>query len=124
MEARVEVHDGVGILQLLGVELDAGNAGLLQKQIAPLIADLKYLILDFSRVMFVDSTGIAMVLAQSKKLQSKDGKLVIAGASIEMCRIFELTGISKKLALVDSVPEAIELIKTISKCANTTAGCR
>ncbi|MDD7794560.1 MULTISPECIES: anti-sigma F factor antagonist [unclassified Clostridium] len=68
---------------------------------------VKNLILDFSAVTFMDSSGIGVVIGRYKKLSSKSGKVVIAEATKNVKRVFELSGLFKIIKAYDSIEEAI-----------------
>ncbi|MBQ8451507.1 MAG: STAS domain-containing protein [Clostridia bacterium] len=53
----------------------------------------KELILDFSGVTFMDSTGIGMLLGRYNKFIKKDVSIYIKNPSSYVNRIFEMTGI-------------------------------
>ncbi|MHC6180687.1 anti-sigma F factor antagonist [Clostridium sp. JNZ X4-2] len=71
---------------------------------------LDKLIMDFSGVSFMDSSGIGVVIGRYKKLNLKNGAMCIAGATDLVKRVFELSGLFKIIKLYDSVEEAIENI--------------
>ncbi|MFL0194622.1 anti-sigma F factor antagonist [Clostridium sp. WILCCON 0269] len=68
------------------------------------------LIMDFSGVTFMDSSGIGVVIGRYKKLHSQKGKVCIVGVSPSVRRVFELSGMFKIIGLYDSIEEAIENI--------------
>lgn len=53
----------------------------------------KRLILDFSKVSFMDSTGIGMLLGRYNKFAKNDISLYIKNPTSYINRIFEMTGI-------------------------------
>ena len=71
---------------------------------------LNKLIMDFSGVSFMDSSGIGVVIGRYKKLDLKNGSMCIVGANDLVKRVFELSGLFKIVKLYNSVEEAIENI--------------
>ena len=67
-------------------------------------------ILDFSNVNFMDSSGIGVVIGRYKKLSMKKGEICIANVQESVKRVFELSGMFKIIKLYKSVQEAIEVI--------------
>lgn len=67
-------------------------------------------ILDFSNVNFMDSSGIGVVIGRYKKLSMKKGEICIASVQESVKRVFELSGMFKIIKLYKSVQEAIEVI--------------
>lgn len=68
------------------------------------------LIMDFSALNFMDSSGIGMIIGRYKRLNSKGGNLAIANVKSNLDKIFELSGIHKIIKLYDNIEEALENI--------------
>jgi len=68
------------------------------------------LIMDFSEVSFMDSSGIGVVIGRYKKLSSKQGSICITNVSDTVKRVFELSGMFKIIHIYDDVQKAIESI--------------
>lgn len=68
------------------------------------------LIMDFSDVSFMDSSGIGVVIGRYKKLSLKKGNICVTRVSGSVKRVFELSGMFKIIKLYDSIEEAIESI--------------
>ncbi|MGL5634558.1 MAG: anti-sigma F factor antagonist [Sarcina sp.] len=69
--------------------------------------DVKNLILDFSDVTFMDSSGIGVVIGRYKKLSVRKGTIKIANVSKNIKRIFDLSGICKVINVYESVDKAL-----------------
>ena len=65
------------------------------------------MIFDFSRVSFMDSSGIGMVIGRYKNLEKIGGKAAITGMSAEMERIFTISGLHKIIKTYATPEEAI-----------------
>lgn len=74
------------------------------------IEKLHNLILNFSGVTFMDSSGIGVVIGRYKKLNRYKGKVFITNVSESVKRVFELSGMFKIINLYDSVEEALSNI--------------
>lgn len=66
------------------------------------------LIMDFSGVTFMDSSGIGVVIGRYKKLSAKKGKIYVAKVNGSVKRVFELSGMFKIIPLYDSIEQALE----------------
>jgi stage II sporulation protein AA (anti-sigma F factor antagonist) len=66
------------------------------------------LIMDFSGVTFMDSSGIGVVIGRYRKLSSKKGKVYITRVTGSVKRVFELSGMFKIIPLYDSVERALD----------------
>ena len=58
------------------------------------------LVLDFTRVSFMDSSGIGLVMGRYRNLSKRGAKLHITGASPQIYKVMRLSGI-EKLATID-----------------------
>ena len=58
------------------------------------------LVLDFTRVSFMDSSGIGLVMGRYRNLSRRGAKLHITGASPQIYKVMKLSGIGK-LATID-----------------------
>ena len=86
--------DGVSV-ELSG-ELDEYSAEYVRISLDDLIGKVssgKKLILDFSKVSFMDSTGIGVLLGRYNKFSKYDIDIVIKNPTSYVNRIFEMTGI-------------------------------
>ena len=61
--------------------------------------EIKELILDFSKITFISSYGLKVILELYKKMKENEGTLKIKGVSEEIKKSFNLVGFNKFLAL-------------------------
>lgn len=66
------------------------------------------LIMDFSGVTFMDSSGIGVVIGRYKKVAAKKGKIYITKVNGSVKRVFELSGMFKIIPLYDTIEQALE----------------
>ncbi|MCI5604495.1 MAG: anti-sigma factor antagonist [Clostridia bacterium] len=66
------------------------------------------LIFDFSRVNFMDSSGIGMIIGRYKTAKTLGGRIVIAGASEGVKRIIKMSGVDELVLMTDTVDKALE----------------
>ncbi|SHE56287.1 anti-sigma F factor antagonist [Clostridium fallax] len=99
------------IVTLMG-ELDHHSAEEVRIKIDDRIDrdNFKNLIMDFSGVSFMDSSGIGVVIGRYKKVESREGKVLITSLTKNVKRIFELSGIFKIINTYNNVEEAISSI--------------
>lgn len=100
------------LITTLSGELDHNSAEEARVKIDDRIDrdNIEKVILDFSGVTFMDSSGIGAVLGRYKKLANKNGVLCIAGPSKNVNRIFELAGLYKVIKNYNTVDEAVRSI--------------
>lgn len=83
--------DNLGELIIIDSEnLDAGNVARFKEMIQPHLAAPKLLILDLSRLDFVDSSGMGAMLSCLRTLQGRDGRLKLVGMGRRVQALFEL----------------------------------
>ena len=85
-----------GICAELSGELDEYSAEYVRIALDDLLKttfDGKKLILDFSKVSFMDSTGIGVLLGRYNKFSKNDICMFIKNPTSYVNRIFEMTGI-------------------------------
>ena len=94
MKVRMEEKNGVLVAWLSG-ELDHHAADSVRQELdaAMNIKIFPKLVLDMSRLTFMDSSGIGVILGRYKKLKDRGGRLAVRGLSEKMDRIMRLAGL-------------------------------
>ncbi len=67
-------------------------------------------IFDFSKVDFMDSSGIGVIMGRYKLTGILGGKVVIFGARKNVKRIIEMSGIDKLITICGSADEALKAL--------------
>jgi anti-anti-sigma factor len=81
-------------------ELDIASAPQLGTQVLDSLSrGERNLVLDFSAVRLIDSAGIGVLLSSQRRVHAAGGALVVANASEHVRRVFEATGVGRKLSL-------------------------
>lgn len=99
------------IVYLTG-ELDHHNAEEVRIKIDDRLDRDNYnkLIMDFSDVTFMDSSGIGVVIGRYKKITLRKGSICVVNVSGVVKRVFELSGMFKIIKVFDSIEKALEAI--------------
>ena len=102
MERIFEIEGDKLIVKLSG-EIDHHVAALLRRDIDDEMElyQTTDLILDFSRVTFMDSSGIGMVLGRYKKVAAKGGSVTVRNASRLVKQILDMSGVFSLVAYED-----------------------
>lgn len=95
-------HSADGGLVLQG-DLDSYSAPLLDAELAS--HDAERLSIDMSRVAFMDSSGLRVLVAADNSVRERGGQMVILAPSVPVRRLFELTAIDQHLSIRDELPE-------------------
>lgn len=76
-------------------EVDASSVGRLYRQLEEITWDLKGdLIVDMGMVSFMDSIGLAFLIATHRQLKAQGARLVVFSPSPQIRRIFQITGLT------------------------------
>jgi anti-anti-sigma factor len=62
-------------------------------------------VIDLAKVTFMDSTGLAVIVTEHKRLQHAKGTLTIFSPPSSVRRLFEITGLTKLLDIVPATEE-------------------
>jgi len=117
---RVGVHDGLREPPVAGIDRDgatvvvrlAGELDLYNAhEVRAVLLDEsgkgpERLVVELSRVTFVDSTALGVLIEARAKLPNKQGFLV-AGPQVEARRALEVSGLDRHLGVYDSVDDAL-----------------
>ncbi|MDD6771660.1 MAG: anti-sigma F factor antagonist [Inconstantimicrobium porci] len=108
MYLKFDMKNGILIVTLIG-ELDHHSAEEARIKIDDMIdrEKINKVILDFSSVGFMDSSGIGMVLGRYKKLLVKKGELAAVNLNSSVKRVFELSGMFKVIKNYKDLQEAV-----------------
>lgn len=108
-EERVTEHRA--LLHIQG-RLDAISAPTLKVDLKRLIQDgCMQLILDFSAVPFIDSSGLAALVSGLKMIREIGGALKLVGLTRQTRMVFELTLLDRIFEFYDSVEAATASLK-------------
>lgn len=106
LEIFVDRVDGILVISPVG-EIDIVTGGLfLEALIAAISAGESRLIVDLSRVPFMDSTGLTIFLSADRALRSIDGEMhLVAGPKV--AEMFEMAWMDKFFPLHDDLAAAL-----------------
>lgn len=111
MEITVSRKDDVSIMDLKG-DLSASSAERLKEESTGLAKnDSVRIILDMSKVTFIDSSGLSACVEIHTMLRDRNGLMVCAKLSEAAKKIFRITGADKKMTVVGSCEEGLALFK-------------
>ncbi|HWD23956.1 MAG TPA: STAS domain-containing protein [Acidimicrobiales bacterium] len=106
----LETIDGVPVLSASG-EIDLSNASLLLEQIAQLPTGATKLVIDLSSVTFLDSSGLAALVACAKRL-SGSGQRCVVVCTLQIAKLVDLTGLGAVFEIMPTREEAISAISS------------
>jgi anti-anti-sigma factor len=92
--------DGPAVLRVSG-EIDLQVADELRDAGLAAVADEAGLAIDLSEVSFIDSSGLAALIAINNALRTPGQRLILLSPSRSVRRILELTGLNPAFTVVD-----------------------
>ena len=91
----------------LARELDHHNAEEIKENVdlSVISKGVKRVIFDFSKTVFMDSSGIGMIMGRQKIMESIDGKVFVRNMGKEIQRIFLISGLHKLVVKEQNLDE-------------------
>ncbi len=92
----------------VGGEVDVYTAPKLREKLVELVGEGHYrIIVDMTKVEFLDSTGLGVLVGGLKRVRSHDGTLALVCNQERILKIFRITGLTKVFPIYDSLDEAL-----------------
>ncbi len=107
METR-SVESEPPIIELEG-EVDVYTAPQLKQQMIGLLeGGAMELVVDLTKVEYLDSTALGVLIGGLKRLRERDGNMVLVCPSPRIRRVFEITGLDKIFDIFNTQFDAME----------------
>lgn len=110
MKIKSTIDDSIAILEIEGslssdmkVEFDAEINRYLAKSI--------HVILDLSKVAFVDSSTLGSIIKYYSMFKKNGRHLLLSGINQKIYDVFRLTGITKQINIFESTGNAVDFIR-------------
>ena len=102
------MRDGERLLVGLDGELDHYCAQSVRRELDGMLRDptVRQLILDFSGLTFMDSSGIGVILGRYRVLRERGGSVAVIHMNDHVSRIFHMSGMDRVIHQLDKVQEA------------------
>lgn len=107
MELATDTTDNVAVVEIPVDELDASNAGELKRDIAPVLESHTRLVIDMSRLRFIDSSGLGAMLACLRQVSAKQGDLKLCCMTRQVRGTFELVRMHRIFDIFSTREEAV-----------------
>jgi anti-sigma B factor antagonist len=107
-EATTRTMPGAAVIELSG-EVDGSAADVLTKayQDAVTGTELGIVVLDFASVVYINSTGIALIVSILARARAERRKVVASGLSAHYREIFDITRLSDFIELFPDLDHAV-----------------
>ena len=109
MDVQIENIDDVTVIALAG-ELDGKTAPVAQNEVLPLAEPGCKLLIDMSKVPYMSSAGLRMMLLIYRQVTASNGQSVLVGLSEEIKDTMEVTGFLDYFEVRDSYEAGLEAL--------------
>jgi anti-anti-sigma factor len=111
MEFAQEQSGDVTIARLAG-RLDSSSAQPAEESFARLLANgAPHLAIDLSRLEYISSAGLRVLLVVAKKMQQANGKVVLFGLGANVREVFSISGFDTIFAIKDDLAAAVAAVR-------------
>jgi len=99
----------VGAVQVVAVggEIDVHTAPQVDEALEAVAGPGAAIVADLSKVEFIDSTGLSVLVRALARSRDEDGTLAVVATSERVTKVLRLTGLDAVLAVYDSVDAAV-----------------
>src|SRR5678815_3731740 len=107
MQLEIDKIGDVAAVAVPVDELDASNASELRRDMAPVLQANTKVVLDLSRVRFMDSSGLGAMLSCLRQISARKGNLKLCGLSKQVRGAFELVRLHRIFEVYPTKAEAV-----------------
>jgi anti-sigma B factor antagonist len=112
MQIPIDRQGEVTVAMITVDELDASNTGELKRDMAPILDANTKMVVDLSRIRFIDSSGMGAMLSCLRQVSSKGGDLKLCGMSKQVRSAFELVRMHRIFDVFGTRDEAIRAFQS------------
>jgi anti-anti-sigma factor len=106
-----EPSNGFCVVALTG-ELDIASAPELAARLEALNSASRHVIVDLSKLTFIDSSGINALVVAAKSVKAEGGEMTLVAPTPHTKRIFEIVHLSDVVSIEESLEAAVNRTAT------------
>ncbi|MBF0486032.1 MAG: STAS domain-containing protein [Candidatus Omnitrophica bacterium] len=107
MDIKVEKINDIALVTLSG-ELNMDNSNTLREAFKKILKEMNTKVLvDFEKLSFIDSSGIATLIEMFQNLEKVKGRLCLCQVNKRIIGIFEITKVHKLFGIFENRQEAL-----------------
>ncbi|MCL2480270.1 MAG: STAS domain-containing protein [Spirochaetaceae bacterium] len=95
-----KIQEGGKLTLSIEGRLDTTTSSQLHDALIPAFDESKEIVLDFSKVEYISSAGLRVLLIGQKTANSKGAAMKLCGVSEEIMEVLEMTGFNDMLTIV------------------------
>jgi anti-sigma B factor antagonist len=107
MEHEITERDGAVIVGFSG-DVDLQSSPEARKILLECVARKILVLVDLSKVSYIDSSGIASLVESLQTARKRDGNLFLVSASEAALKVLELARLDRVFTICNSIDDAIE----------------
>ena len=112
MQITEKTEQEIPVVSISG-DIDLESSPKLREFLKPKAAQkTSRLLLDFSGVNYIDSSGLATLIEYFQSVQSSGGKLALACLTPRVKNVFEIVRLEQIFALYPDIPSAVAALKS------------
>ena len=100
--------DSIDILTIIG-RLDTNTSTQLEGDLIQLLEnDRVRIVLDFSQLEFISSSGLRVLLMIAKRLKGVNGKMLLCAMQEHVKEVFDIAGFTMLFSIYESLEDAVK----------------
>lgn len=108
MNVNIKTDGNIVIISIEG-SIDSKTAGDLQSQIMEKVSETNNVLLDLTKVDYVSSAGLRVLLMIYRQIKSKNGKVILVGVSEEIRDVMSMTGFINFFEIADNIDNGLKI---------------
>jgi anti-sigma B factor antagonist len=112
MEINVKTVGSASVVELSG-DIDGSSAPAAQATILPLAGPSSHILLDMTKVPYMSSAGLRMLLSTYRQVTGKNGRIVLVGLSEDIQDTMSVTGFLKFFTTRDTVDAGLATLAQV-----------
>lgn len=109
MEVKKRNENGIDILTPEG-RIDTSTAKAFEEAVTSTLNDSMKVIVQFNKLDYISSAGLRVMLIAQKKMNAKQGKLILSDLPANIHEVFKMSGFDKILKICATMDESKQLI--------------
>jgi anti-sigma B factor antagonist len=109
MEITTQIIQQVSIITVNG-DIDRQTAPALQTAVQTAIPAGAHVLLDLSRASYLSSAGLRVLLAVSRYITERQGRLALVGVHGEIKTVLEITGLFQQFVMAATIGDGLDLV--------------